>query len=79
MDLSDNDVGDSVAQKLALVLKSNSSLTFLDLSKPLRSEENVKPVLILDSDSEIHQRFVRCDLIGASGASSLARTDRIDR
>ena len=79
VDLSDNDVGDSGAQELARVLRSNSSLTFLDLSNPLRSEENVKPVLILDSDSEIHQHFVRCDLIGASGASSLARALRSNR
>ena len=79
VDLSDNDVGDSGAQELARVLRSNSSLTFLDLSNPLRGEENVKPVLILDSDSEIHQHFVRCDLIGASGASSLARALRSNR
>ena len=79
VDLSDNDVGDSGAQELARVLRSNSSLTFLDLSNPLRSEENVKPVVILDSDSEIHQHFVRCDLIGASGASSLARALRSNR
>ena len=79
VDLSDNDVGDSGAQELARVLRSNSSLTFLDLCNPLRSEENVKPVLILDSDSEIHQHFVGCDLIGASGASSLARALRSNR
>ena len=79
VDLSDNDVGDSGAQELARVLRYNSSLTFLDLSNPLRSEENVKPVLMLDSDSEIHQHFVRCDLIGASGASSLAQALRSNR
>ena len=79
VDLSDNGVGDSGAQELARVLRSNSSLTFLDLSNPLRSEDNVKPVLTLDSVSEIHQHFVRCDLIGASGASSLARALRSNR
>ena len=79
VDLSDNVIGDSGAQELARLLSSNSSLTFLDLSNPSRSEENVKPVLTLDSDSEIHQLSMRCELIGAYGASSLARALRSNR
>ena len=53
MDLSDNDVGDSGAQELARILRSNSSLTFLDLGKTSSSANSEKPVVILDSDFEI--------------------------
>ena len=79
VDLSDNDVGDSGAQELARILRSNSSLTFLDLGKTSSSANSEKPVVILDSDFEIRQHLVRGELIGASGASSLARALRSNR
>ena len=79
VDLSDNDVGYSGAQELARILRSNSSLTFLDLSKISSSPNIGKPVVRLDSDFEIRQHFVRGELIGAPGASSLARALRSNR
>ena len=79
VDLSDNDVGDSGAQELARILRSNSSLTFLDLGKTSGSANSEKPVVILDSDFEIRQHLVCGELIGASGASSLARALRSNR
>ena len=76
VDLSVNDGGDSVAQQLAVGLQSNCSLTCLDLSHLY--EDFTRSILSEDS-GKIRYTQVRCELIGPSGALSLARVFRLNR
>ena len=75
VDLSDNDDGDSVAGSLAHALESNPSLTYLNLSH--LCEDSTRSGFQVHCDRTVYFR-VPCELIGISGASSLARALRLN-